>query len=282
MTSISIIGLGLMGTALAETLMNAGHDLTVWNRTAAKADVLAARGAVKAETAAEAVAASPLVITVTFDYASVDSVLKGVDLSGKVLVNLTSGRPAEARRTAEWVRGQGGEYVDGGIMAVPQMVGKPGALFLYSGSRAAFDQYAGELGVLGEARFMGTDPGIAPLLDLAMLTGMYGQIAGVMQAIALAGSEGMSATEFTRDLLTPWLHAMAELVPSWGAEVDSKSWATDVANLGVNGVALSMIDQTGREQGLKRNLLAPLKEIVDRRVAGGNADHGLQSLVEEL
>ncbi|GAA0921223.1 NAD(P)-dependent oxidoreductase [Nonomuraea longicatena] len=271
-----------MGTALAETLMNAGHDLTVWNRTAAKADALAARGAVKAETAAEAVAASPLVIVVTFDYASVESTLKGADLGGKVLVNLTSGRPAEARRTAEWVRGQGGEYLDGGIMAVPQMIGQPGALILYSGSRTAFDRYEGELGALAEARFMGTDPGVAPLLDLAMLTGMYGQIAGMMQGVALARSEGMSAADFTHNLLMPWLRAMLELMPGWAEEIDAKSWGTDVANLGVNGVALRMIEQAGREQGLERNLLAPLKEVVDKRVADGNADHGLQSLVEEL
>lgn len=282
MTSISIIGLGLMGTALAETLITAGHTVTVWNRTDSKANALVAKGAARAGSVAEAVRASPLVIVCVLDYDAAHAALESADLTGKALVNLTSGRPAEARRTAEWARERGADYLDGGIMAVPQMIGNPGALILYSGSKSVFDTYEEALKALADARFVGADAGLAPLLDLAMLTGMYGQIAGSLQAIALVRSEGIAAGEFTTSLLLPWLRAMGDLLPRWAEEIDKKNYETDVSNLNVNKVGLASLSLATREQGVETNLLAPLQHIVDRRVADGHGSHGLPSLIEEL
>ncbi|WP_262986041.1 NAD(P)-binding domain-containing protein, partial [Streptomyces sp. CBMA123] len=52
-TPVAVLGLGLMGTALADAFLSAGHPTTVWNRTAARADGPAARGAHRAATPAE-------------------------------------------------------------------------------------------------------------------------------------------------------------------------------------------------------------------------------------
>jgi hypothetical protein len=59
-------------------------------------------------------------------------------------------------------------------MAVPPMIAKPGAFLLYSGSRSAFDTHRPVLDSLGESRYLGADPGLAALHDLALLSGMYG------------------------------------------------------------------------------------------------------------
>ncbi|MEU4578356.1 NAD(P)-binding domain-containing protein [Nonomuraea sp. NPDC023979] len=61
-TAVTVVGLGPMGLVLAETLLGKGLTLTVWNRTPGKADALAAKGARRAATVAEAVAASPVTI----------------------------------------------------------------------------------------------------------------------------------------------------------------------------------------------------------------------------
>ncbi len=103
-----------MGTALARTWLAADHPLTVWNRTPARAAALAAVGAEAADSAAEAVAANPLVLVCLMDDASVQDVLTGTDLTGKDLVNLTTGTPAQARARAEWARERGARYLDGG------------------------------------------------------------------------------------------------------------------------------------------------------------------------
>jgi 3-hydroxyisobutyrate dehydrogenase-like beta-hydroxyacid dehydrogenase len=59
---VTIIGLGPMGQAMARAFLAAGHPVTVWNRTASRADALVAEGAPRAATPAEALAASRLVI----------------------------------------------------------------------------------------------------------------------------------------------------------------------------------------------------------------------------
>src|SRR5438874_8549365 len=62
MSEISVIGLGAMGSALARTLLQADHHVTVWNRTAAKMDPLLALGAKGATDIVDAVATSPLIL----------------------------------------------------------------------------------------------------------------------------------------------------------------------------------------------------------------------------
>ncbi|NRQ39043.1 NAD(P)-dependent oxidoreductase [Nonomuraea sp. NN258] len=280
--NIAVLGLGLMGSALARTLLDAGHPVTVWNRSAAKADALAAHGATPAATAAAAVGSASLVIVCVLDYAAAREALHDVELDGRVIANLTSGRPAEAREMAAWVAERGGEYVDGGIMAVPQMIGQPGALILYSGSQPAYDRHAQAFAALAEPRFVGTDPGLAPLLDLAMLTGMYGQIAGFLEAAALVSASGYPLADFTTELLAPWLGAMAALQPAWAKEIEAGDYATDVSNLEVNVHGLGAIIRTFHEQGVKADLLVPLRTIIERRVHRGHGAEGLSSLIEEL
>ncbi len=62
MQPISVIGLGVMGAALARTLLAHGHPVTVWNRSAEKAAPLVEEGATLAATASDAIAASPATI----------------------------------------------------------------------------------------------------------------------------------------------------------------------------------------------------------------------------
>ncbi|MFB9640637.1 NAD(P)-binding domain-containing protein, partial [Streptomyces spiralis] len=71
---VTVLGLGPMGRALATAFLESGHPTTVWNRTASKADALAARGASRADSVADAVAASPLTIVCVIDYDAVRAV----------------------------------------------------------------------------------------------------------------------------------------------------------------------------------------------------------------
>ncbi|MYV58848.1 NAD(P)-binding domain-containing protein, partial [Streptomyces sp. SID4931] len=89
-TPLTLLGLGAMGAALARTWLAAGHPLTVWNRSPGRTAELAAAGARVAATAAEAVAASPLVVTCLLDDASVREALAEADLTGRDLVDLTT------------------------------------------------------------------------------------------------------------------------------------------------------------------------------------------------
>jgi 3-hydroxyisobutyrate dehydrogenase-like beta-hydroxyacid dehydrogenase len=74
---VTVIGLGPMGQAMVRAFLAAGHPVTVWNRTAARADELVAAGARRAATVAEAVAANELVVLSLTDYRAMYDILGG-------------------------------------------------------------------------------------------------------------------------------------------------------------------------------------------------------------
>ncbi|MFI8371208.1 NAD(P)-dependent oxidoreductase [Streptomyces sp. NPDC085466] len=266
-TPVSLLGLGAMGTALARTWLTAGHPLTVWNRTPARAEALAPEGAKVADSAAEAVAASTLVLLCLLDDASVEAALDGVDLTGKDLVNLTTTTPSEARARAAWAEERGARYLDGGIMAVPPMVGVPeaGGYVFYSGSRELFELHRETLAVPVGTTYVGEDPGFAALHDVALLSAMYGMFAGATHAFALIRRENIDPVAFA-PLLGDWIKAMVD--PSVGQtarQLVSGDLASDVvSNLAMQVAGTKTLLATAEEQGVSAELIRPQFALMSR------------------
>lgn len=93
LTSVSVLGLGQLGSAVASAFLAHGHPTTVWNRSAGRTGDLAADGAHVVADAAAAVKSSPLVVVVVADYAATRDVLRSAadTLTGRLVVNLASG-----------------------------------------------------------------------------------------------------------------------------------------------------------------------------------------------
>ncbi|MFE1560929.1 NAD(P)-binding domain-containing protein [Streptomyces sp. NPDC058734] len=272
---LTLLGLGDMGTALARTWLAAGHPLTVWNRTAAKADALAAEGAAVAAGPAEAVAANTLVVLCLLDDASVGDALDGVDLTGKDLVNLTTGTPAEGRARAAWAEARGARFLDSGIMATPAMIGVPGsgAYVFHSGSRALFDTHRATLEVPAGARFVGEDPGHAALHDIALLSAMYGLFAGVSHAYALIEGEDVAPGSLA-PLLSEWLGAMGFFVGNAAERLATRDFTTGV----VSGLAMQVAGsgtllRASAEQGVSAELISPYLDLMRERLEADPAAH---------
>lgn len=279
-TSVTVLGLGLMGSALAEALLEDGRSVTVWNRSRAKAEPLVARGAVEAESAAAAVSASPLVIVCLSVYANAGEIL-GDAAAGRTIVQLTNGTPRQARALADRAAGLGARYVDGGIMAVPPMIGRPEALILYSGDQEAFEEHRETLAALGRPQFLGADPGLAPLFDLALLDAMYGMIAGFQHAFALVRSEKVAATDF-EPMATAWLTAMLGMLPDQARAVEAGDFATTVSSVATSQVAFPGLIETSRDQGVDPGYLLSVRDLLDRAVEEGYGEDGLARLITLL
>jgi 3-hydroxyisobutyrate dehydrogenase-like beta-hydroxyacid dehydrogenase len=284
-TPVTVLGLGAMGTALARAFLAAGHPTTVWNRTPGRSPELDGLGAIRARTVADALAASPLVVACLLDDASVRETLAPAapELARRTLVNLTNGTPEQARRTADWAARQRAEYLDGGIMAVPAMIGGPAAFILYSGSSEAFERHQADLAPLARPSFVGSDPGLAALQDLALLSGMYGLFGGAAHALALISSEKVSPTAFTADLLVPWLTAMLGSVSGmandleYGAEPGAAG-----SNLAMQAAGFVNLIDASHAQGVDPRMLVPMRELLDRAVAEGHGDEDLAATVRLL
>src|SRR5687768_5901113 len=103
---ITVLGNGRMGCALARTFLEQNYQTTIWNRTSSRLAPLVALGARAATSLPDAITGSDIVIVNVNDYPTGDSLLRaeGVaqTLSGKLLVQLTSGSPKQARDMAAW------------------------------------------------------------------------------------------------------------------------------------------------------------------------------------
>ncbi|NJP98933.1 NAD(P)-dependent oxidoreductase [Nonomuraea sp. FMUSA5-5] len=283
-TAITVVGLGPMGSALAQTLLDRGRSLTVWNRTAGKADALVAKGAHRAATIAEAVAASPVTITCLNDYATMYQVFDSTDgaFQGRTLVNLTSGTPAEARMTADWAAERDLGYLDGAIMVPPPLVGRPESVLLYAGPREVFDRHRATLALLGDPRHLGTDPGLAVLLNTALLEMMYATLNGFLHGAALVGSANVSASEFA-ELALGWFMPVVldpASLAEQAANLDEGAYPGDLGTMQMNLNALEHIVRTSVEQGVHSDQPRLMKELAEHAIAQGHGTENYFAMFE--
>ncbi|MFD4642794.1 NAD(P)-dependent oxidoreductase [Lentzea sp. NPDC058436] len=274
--AITVLGLGNLGRALAEAFVRAGHPVTVWNRSAAKASGLAAT---VAGTPAEAVAASGLVVVAVLDHQAAQQVLHGVDVRGRALVNLTSGTPDEARELAGWAAANGAEYLHGAVYAVPQTIGTDASSIIYSGSAPVAERKSLEL--LGKVTFLGSDAGRASAYDVAILSGMYGLLGGFLHASALARVNGIKAAELT-PMLVSWLTDLQPALTTFAEEIDGGSYSGGESSLAMNQSGLATLIRAAGAQGVPFAGLDAVKALVDRQVADGRGEESLARAVESF
>ncbi|MER5868015.1 NAD(P)-binding domain-containing protein [Kitasatospora sp. NPDC002040] len=284
-TPVTVLGLGLMGTALAAAFVKAGHPTTVWNRSAGKADALVAQGAVEATSVADAVAASPVVVACVLDYDALHEVIAPVTgaLAGRLLVNLTSGLPEEARQAAAQAAELGVDYLDGTVMTVPPMVGQPQTLLFYGGSQTAFDANKDLLAALGgNSVFLGEDAGVAALYDLALLGILWSTLTSALHGFALVGSEKIPAAALL-PFAEAWItHVALPSIAGAAQQVDAGEFGNAISTVALNQIGLAKMVKASKAQGIRPDLMLPIQGLLDQRVADGHGADGLASLIEVI
>jgi 3-hydroxyisobutyrate dehydrogenase-like beta-hydroxyacid dehydrogenase len=282
-TPVSVIGLGPMGRAVAGAFLDAGHPTTVWNRTAARAEPLVARGATGAATAAGAVAAGPLVVTCLLDDDAVHAVLDPVAFGGgRTLVNLTSATPEQARRRAAWARERGIAYLDGTIMTPTPTIGRPSALVLYSGPEETYRTQAPVLASLGgTATYLGEDPGRAAAYDMALLDIFWHSVGGLVHGLALARAEGISG-----GALAPYAESIFGLLPEmttrFARQLDEGVHPGERSTIASAAAGIDHVIATAEVHGIDAGTLTASRALLRRAVEAGHGADGLSRLAATL
>jgi 3-hydroxyisobutyrate dehydrogenase-like beta-hydroxyacid dehydrogenase len=275
--TIAVLGVGRMGSALVSAFLKQGYAVHIWNRTRAKCEPLAAQGARIAETVRDAVTAADLVVVNVNDYAASDGLLRPdavtLALRGKVLVQLTSGSPGQAREQADWARQHGVRYLDGAIMATPDLIGQPGCTVLYSGPLELFEEYRPVfLALGGNTQHVGSDVGHASALDSALLVYMWGAMFGVLQGVAVVEAEGIPLETLTgyAKALTPVVDAA---VMDLLARAQQRRFGTDaetLATLDIHHGALKHLLELCRERGLHREVPEAFDRLFQKAAQAGH------------
>ncbi|TWD80685.1 3-hydroxyisobutyrate dehydrogenase-like beta-hydroxyacid dehydrogenase [Kribbella amoyensis] len=284
--AVTVIGLGAMGSTMAEVLLAAGHPTTVWNRTPGRADRLVTAGAVEAPTAAEAVAASSLIVISQVDYNAMFDSVADADLTGKVLVNLSSDSPERLRAASTWATDHGATLVTGGIMVPPPGIGQPTAYSFYSGPRDSLDRHSATLEVLGRVEYVGSDPGLAMLFYQAMLNIFWTTLTSYFYSAALIGTAGVDLgslrgyvatmlTEVTEDGPMGFLNLIT-------TELERGEYPGEQNNLHMQAVGAEHLADTFAQNGLDTTMPGALAALFARADAEGHGRQGLTSVVESI
>lgn len=266
-----------MGSALARAAIAAGHDVTVWNRNPVRS-----AGFDRAAATVEAALSADLLVLCLFDHRSVHEVLDPVAerLTGAKILNLTTTSPAGARELSTWASALGAHYLDGGIMATPEMIGTPQSRIRYSGAREVFDEYRSVLERWGDAEYFGADAGTASLYDLALLSAMYVMFAGFFHGAAMAATAGLSAADFAA-MAVPWLQVTAEALPEFAEIVDGGDYAVP-GQQSLLFSDISDIVSASRDLGISTEVVDVVQRLIHRQIDAGHGTEGFARIIEGL
>jgi len=283
MGKVSMVGLGLMGSALARAFLGKASDVTVWNRTQSKCEPLVEEGARAVPTVAEAIAESPVSVICISDYHATNDILGTEDvrreLKGKVVVQLSSGTPQEARESERWIQDCGAEYMDGAILAFPRTIGTPNAMIVISGPASSFEKHKSLLDSLGNVVFVGESIGLASTQDIAGIAFFIAALMGFMHGAVIFESEGLSVEEYlvlaesVMPVLSGELHQIADRIKSKkydDTDAELESWAAGADHL----------VQLSQENRITKEVPEFLSRVFNEAITAGHSKHDIAALIE--
>ena len=195
--NIGFIGMGTMGAPMAGRLIEAGHDLTIHNRTRTREEALAERGAARASSPKEAAAGADLVITMVSDTPDVEAVILGPDgaihgmKEGAVLVDMSTISPTATREIARALEAKGVDMLDAPVSGGSEGASNGTLSIMVGGKAGVLESLRPVLGVLGN-----TITHVGPIgsgqvtkaINQVIIAGTY---AAVAEGVALGLAAGL-------------------------------------------------------------------------------------------
>ena len=191
MSRLAFLGTGLLGSGMVECLLRLGNDVTVWNRTEAKARALEAFGATVARTPEEAVAGVERVHMALSDDAAVDAMVDRIAqaAAGAILVDHTTTSPAGTKERLQRAAG----LVHAPVFMSPQMCRDATGLMLVSGPQGIFDTIRPGLEQMtGEVWYFGERGDLAAAFKIFGNSMIFTITAGIADVLAMAKHVGIA------------------------------------------------------------------------------------------
>ena len=196
-TMIGFIGLGSMGEPMALNLVRAGTPLLAWNRSPAKAAILAAAGAEIAPDAAQVFARTDIVILMLADEGAVDAVLDrggpdfAVRVAGRIIVHMGTTAPAYSQGLETDIRAAGGRYVEAPVSGSRKPAEAGQLVGMLAGAPAAVDEVRPLLApICRETIVCGAVPG-ALLMKLSVNLFLISMVTGLAESVHFAERHGL-------------------------------------------------------------------------------------------
>jgi 3-hydroxyisobutyrate dehydrogenase-like beta-hydroxyacid dehydrogenase len=280
---IGFLGLGTMGAPIANNLRKAGYTVTVWNRTAAKAEPLVKKGALQARTPRECATDQDLVITCLADEKALESVLDGPDgifaglRPGEVLVDMGTSGTREARSLEARVKEKGCSFVAAPVLGSKAYAEKA-QLVVIAGGPAAEREKARPALHATSARLIELDEAVQAALMKLVVNAVGGaMITGFGEALALGIAGGLDHAKIVETIQASGFHSPLYLTK--GDQIMSGDYAPRYA------IALAEKDQrlaqeAATDHGTKMPINSAVRGLFADAAASGRADRDIAAVAD--
>ena len=250
MAVIGFLGVGTMGSAMARRLVDAGHEVRVWNRSRPAIDALVAAGAVAAAEAGDALAAG-LSISMLADDDAVEGVLDeaAVARARGIHVCMASISPAQADRLAARFAAAGVGYVAAPVLGRPTVAAAGNLNILAAGPPELVDEVLPVLDILGARVWrLGEVPRLANVAKVAVNFNIIHAIQAMGESIAMTERQGIPPAVF-HELLTSTLFD-GVVYRGYGAEIVDQTYDPPGFVMALGFKDLRLAEEVAREAGV--------------------------------
>jgi 3-hydroxyisobutyrate dehydrogenase-like beta-hydroxyacid dehydrogenase len=270
MSTVALLGTGLLGSGIAENLLTKGYTVRVWNRSPQKLAPLIAKGAVAGKDPADTVRGCERVHLVLSEDAAVDAVIAalrpGLTPSTWVIDHSTN-LPEKVKARFARLRGEGVRYISAPVFMSPLNGREASGMMMVAGPTADFEALQAALSSMtGKLWHAGEQPEVAALLKLAGNAMIFAMIAGMGDLFAMGRQNGVSPEQIIGlfDVFKPQLTYMGQRVVKAGTGPASFELAMARKDLRL------MIEAAGSKPTL---LLHAMAAAMDRSLTAGNGAH---------
>ncbi len=287
MNKITVVGCGVMGSALINALMNNNYEVTIIDLDKNQAEPFIKRGAQYFRSLEEVEDLDIVVFNLPTHTiaASVINSMPEEKLKDMILVDTTTSTPAEVRDMADIAKKHGIMYLDAAIEVYPGDIGTPSGYIVYAGDENVFKNLQPALKSFGKAVYLGENIIGASVTDLAALQVHFTAIAGLAEAAAFCIKNGYSVPKFidqTRAILPIMLEgnlrSFASELEDYNKEFDDASECT----LNIEATAADTILRAMKSAGVNTPCGDAVLNLFKNGINSGYGTKNVCSIVNEL
>jgi 3-hydroxyisobutyrate dehydrogenase len=282
---LGFLGLGTMGEPIANNLRKAGHELTVWNRTASRADALVQKGARAAATPRACAEGKDAVLVCVSDEKALDAVLDGPEgvlaglKAGDVVADLSTSGTRAARSAGERCAARGARYVAAPLLGSRAAAEKAQLVVLAGGPAEARERIRPALRAVSARMFELDSAEQAALLKLCVNSVGGAMMAAFGEAMALGASGGLDGARVLEVLQASTFHSPIFLMK--GELVLGGDYAPRFK------VSLAEKDQrlaqeAAADQGAQAPVNAAVRQLLADTAASGRAEQDVAAVADRL
>ncbi len=272
-----------MGTALARTLLDAGYETWVWNRTKEKAGALLETGARWSEDVWEAMGSVDNVVMCLSSYVNCVELLSTcTNLDNKVLIQLSTGTASDASSFENLVKQKRGRYLDGAILAYPSDIGDPRCSLLVAGNSLAWKDSEALISKLGgKSQYLGEEVGAPSHLDHALIAPSLIMQMAVIQGMHMAKKAGVDLEFYSRMIAGLPVSLKADQERHTRAIIDG-DFSQVQASIRTWKEALDRILEEGKGSDFNAILLSGISEVLRNGQDRGVGEEDLAALIKTM